>query len=120
MKLITETIEDIHYLTEETKDGKKSYVIEGVFLQTNKKNRNGRVYPREIMEREVARNNSNYIAQNRAFGELGHPDTPTINLDRVSHMIQSLKPDGDNYMGRAKILDTPYGKLVNNLIDEGA
>lgn len=120
MKLITETIEDIHYLTEETKDGKKSYVIEGVFLQTNKKNRNGRVYPREIMEREVARYNSNYIAQNRAFGELGHPDTPTINLDRVSHMIQSLKPDGDNYMGRAKILDTPYGKIVKNLIDEGA
>jgi hypothetical protein len=120
MKLITEEVEDVKYLTEETKDGKKNYMIEGIFLQSNRKNRNGRIYPKDILQREAARYTANYINQKRAFGELGHPDTPTINLDRVSHMIQSLKEDGDNYIGRAKILDTPYGKIVKSLIDEGA
>lgn len=120
MKLITEEVEEVRYLTEEASDGKKNYMIEGVFLQANKKNRNGRIYPKEILQREAARYVSNYVNQKRAFGELGHPDTPTINLDRVSHMIQSLKEDGDNFIGKAKILDTPYGKIVKNLIDEGA
>lgn len=120
MKLIKEEIETAKYLIEEAADGKKHYFIEGIFLQAEKKNRNGRVYPKEILQREVARYTSNYIAQNRAFGELGHPDTPTINLDRVSHMITNLKEEGANYVGKAKILDTPYGKIVKSLIDEGA
>jgi hypothetical protein len=120
MKLIKEEVEQVRYLTEESADGKKNYILEGIFLQAEKKNRNGRVYPREILAREVARYNQNYIQQKRAFGELGHPDSPTINLDRVSHMIMSLSPDGSNFVGRAKILDTPYGKIVKNLIDEGA
>lgn len=120
MKLIKEEIEQVRYLTEESVDGKKNYIIEGIFLQAERKNRNGRVYPREILAREVARYNQNYIQQKRAFGELGHPDSPTINLDRVSHMITSLTPDGANFVGKAKILDTPYGKIVKSLIDEGA
>ena len=120
MLLIQEEIEEVQYLTEDAVDGKRSYIIEGVFLQAEKKNRNGRMYPRDLLSREVARYNVNYVQQNRAFGELGHPDSPTINLDRVSHMIKSLTPDGSNFIGRAKILDTPYGKIVKNLIDEGA
>lgn len=120
MKLIKEEVEQVRYLTEESADGKKNYILEGIFLQAEKKNRNGRIYPREILAREVARYNQNYIQQKRAFGELGHPDSPTINLDRVSHMIVSLSPDGSNFVGRAKILDTPYGKIVKSLIDEGA
>lgn len=120
MKLIKEEIEQVRYLTEESVDGKKNYIIEGIFLQAERKNRNGRVYPKEILAREVARYNQNYIQQKRAFGELGHPDSPTINLDRVSHMITSLTPDGANFVGKAKILDTPYGKIVKSLIDEGA
>lgn len=120
MKLIAEQVEDIKYLTEEVgPDKAKTYYIEGIFLQANKKNRNGRMYPKDILQREVARYTVNYIVPNRAFGELGHPDSPTINLDRVSHVVKNLKEDGDNYFGRAKILDTPYGKIVKNFIDEG-
>lgn len=120
MKLITEVVEDFKYLTEENTPGQKQYYIEGIFLQAEKQNRNGRVYPLNVLQKEVARYTSNYIMQNRAFGELGHPDTPTINLDRVSHMIKELKQEGTNYIGKAKILDTPYGKIVKNFIDEGA
>lgn len=121
MKLIKEHTEEVKLIVEANKSGTgKEYFIEGVFLQSNLKNRNGRVYPREIMEKEVKRYNDEYITKNRAFGELGHPDSPSINLDRVSHMIKSLKMDGDNWIGRAKIMDTPYGKIVKSLIDEGA
>ncbi len=119
MKLITEVSEDIKYFAEE-KDGKRSLFIEGVFLQSNLKNRNGRVYPKEIMRKEVDRYRSESIDKKRAMGELGHPDGPTLNLDRVSHMITSLKEDGNNWVGKAKILDTPMGNIVKNLIDEGA
>ena len=119
MKLITETTEDIQYIKED-KDGKTNLFIEGVFLQSDLKNRNGRVYPREIMQREVNRYVKESIDKKRAMGELGHPDGPTINLDRVSHMITSLREDGSNYIGKAKILDTPMGNIVKNLIDEGA
>tara|TARA_B100000686_G_scaffold60369_1_gene64957 strand:- start:45267 stop:45920 length:654 start_codon:yes stop_codon:yes gene_type:complete len=119
MKLITETTEDIKYLKEES-NGKTNLFIEGVFLQSDLKNRNGRVYPREIMQREVNRYVKESIDKKRAMGELGHPDGPTINLDRVSHMITSLREDGSNYIGKAKILDTPMGNIVKNLIDEGA
>jgi len=119
MKLIKEITEDIQYIQEE-KDGKKSLYIEGVFLQSNLKNRNGRVYPKEVMQKEVARYTTEQIDKKRALGELGHPDGPTLNLDRVSHMIVSLKEDGDNYIGKAKILDTPFGKIAGNLIEAGA
>jgi len=116
MKLITEVVEDILV---ESKG--KDLFIEGIFLQSNVKNRNGRVYPTEVLEREVQRYNENYIQKNRAFGELGHPEGPTINLERVSHMIKELKRDGDNFVGKAKIMtDTPYGAIVSNLIKEGA
>lgn len=121
MKLIKEHTEEVKLIVEAAKDGKaKNYFIEGVFLQSNLKNRNGRMYPKEILQKEVDRYNKEYTAKNRAFGELGHPDSPTINLDRVSHMIKSLKLEGDNFVGRAKIMDTPYGKIVKSLIDEGA
>jgi len=119
MKLITETIEDVQVLTEE-KNGKKDYKIKGVFMQADIKNRNGRVYPVETLAREVRRYTKEFIDKRRAFGELGHPDGPTVNLERVSHMITSLKPEGKNFIGEAKIMDTPYGKIVKNLIDEGA
>jgi len=116
MKLITEICEDL--IVEEK--GKDLY-IEGVFLQSNVENRNGRVYPKEVLEKEVKRYTENYINKNRAFGELGHPDGPSINLERVSHMIKSLKLEGDNYVGKAKIMkETPYGAIVSNLIKEGA
>ena len=118
MKLITEICEDIEYVVESK--GKELF-IEGVFLQSNVKNRNGRVYPKEVLEKEVKRYTENYINKNRAFGELGHPDGPSINLERVSHMIKSLTLDGDNYIGKAKIMtETPYGAIVSNLIKEGA
>ena len=120
MKLISESIEDIEYITEEDDDGKKKVSIRGVFLQAEVKNRNGRIYPMPVLEKEVARYNKEYIQKNRAFGELGHPDGPTVNLERVSHMITKLTPDGKNFIGEAKILDTPYGKIVKNLINEGA
>ena len=119
MKLITEVNEEVKYLIEEVAPGQKKYTIKGVFLQSDVKNRNGRRYPRDIMAREVARYTKNYINENRALGELGHPETPTLNLDRVSHNITSLKQDGSNWIGEAKILDTPYGKIVKSLIDEG-
>ncbi len=120
MKLITETIENIEVLTEEKANGKKDYKIRGVFMQADIKNRNGRVYPVQTLAKEVKRYTSEFINKKRAFGELGHPDGPTVNLERVSHMITSLKPEGKNFIGEAKIMDTPYGKIVKNLIDEGA
>ena len=119
MKLITEINESIEYIVEE-KDGKKSMHINGVFMMGETKNRNGRVYPHDILMNEVKRYNTEYVDKNRAFGELGHPEGPTINLERVSHMIKELKPDGNNVIGKAKIMDTPYGNIVKNLIDEGA
>ena len=120
MKLITETIESIEVLTEEKANGKKDYKIRGVFMQADIKNRNGRVYPVETLAKEVKRYTNEFINKKRAFGELGHPDGPTVNLERVSHMITSLKPEGKNFIGEAKVMDTPYGKIVKNLIDEGA
>lgn len=121
MKLIKEVTEEIKYISELNEEtGKKSHFIEGVFLQSNLKNRNGRLYPKEVMQKEVARYTKESIEKKRAYGELGHPDGPTVNLDRVSHMIVGLKEDGDNYIGRAKILDTPMGRIVKELIDEGA
>jgi|TARA_B110000263_G_C15269264_1_gene492647 hypothetical protein len=121
MRLIKEFNENIKYITEESKDPKKPNVfIEGVFLQADLKNKNGRVYPRYTMQREVARYVKENILTKRAYGELGHPDGPTVNLDRVSHMITSLKEDGNNFIGRAKIMDTPMGKIVKELISEGA
>ena len=120
MKLISETVEDVNYLIEDDDTGKKNYRIRGPFLQAEIKNRNGRIYPMHILEKEVNRYNKEYIQKNRAFGELGHPDGPTVNLERVSHMITGLHPDGTNFIGEAKVMDTPYGKIVKNLIDEGA
>ena len=119
MKLISEEIKNAEYLVEDN-GGKKSYKIKGIFLQSDLKNRNGRVYPKEVLENEVARYNREFINKKRAFGELGHPDGPTVNLERVSHMITKLTPDGKNFIGEAKIMDTPYGKIVKGLIDEGA
>ena len=116
MKLISEEVSNAEYLVEEDKNGKKEYKIKGVFLQSNIKNRNGRVYPKDILMKEVTRYNKEFINKNRAFGELGHPDGPTVNLERVSHMIKKLYPDGDNFIGEAKIMDTPYGKIVKGLI----
>lgn len=119
MKLIREEINDANFLVEEKGD-KKNYFIEGVFMQSDLKNRNGRMYPKSVMETEVKRYTKENIDRKRAFGELGHPDGPTINLERVSHMITELSMDGSNVMGKAKIMDTPYGKIVKNLMDEGA
>ena len=120
VKLIAEAVEEVEYITEEKEDGGKNYKIRGIFMQADIKNRNGRVYPMEVLDEEVKKYNKNFIEQNRAFGELGHPDGPTVNLERVSHMITSLKPDGKNFIGEAKIMDTPMGKIVKNLMDEGA
>ena len=118
MKLITEEIESVEFLVE-TRNGKKSMYIEGVFLQGNIKNRNGRMYPMETLRREVGRYNENHVTSGRALGELGHPEGPTVNLDRVSHKIVSLKESGSNFIGKAKILSTPMGKIASSLIDEG-
>jgi hypothetical protein len=118
MKLIREEIESVDFLVEE-RNGKKSMYIEGVFLQGNIKNRNGRMYPMETLRREVSRYNENHVVAGRALGELGHPDGPTVNLDRVSHKIVSLKESGDNFIGKAKILSTPMGKIAQSLIGEG-
>ena len=118
MKLITETIEDVKILTEE-KNGKKLLYIEGVFLQSELKNRNGRMYPFSVLEREVQRYNEEYVKSKRALGELGHPDGPTINLDRVSHRITDLHAEGNNFIGKAQILDTPMGNIAKNLLGEG-
>ena len=122
VKLISEQFSDeIEYICEEKENGKKEYKIKGIFMQADIKNRNGRVYPMEILQKEVKRYNKEYINENRAFGELGHPEGPQINLERVSHMIKSLKVEGKNFIGRAKVMsETPYGKIVKNLIDEGA
>ena len=119
MKLIKEVTETVSYLAEE-KDGKKSLYIQGPFLQAEVVNRNGRKYLKEVMQKEVHRYNENYVHKNRAFGELGHPDTPTINLDRVSHLTTELYQEGNNWIGKAKILDTPMGTIVKNLIEGGA
>ena len=118
MKLIREEIESVDFIVEQ-KNGKKSLYIEGVFLQGDIKNRNGRMYPMETLRKEVARYNENHIQSGRALGELGHPDGPTVNLDRVSHKIVSLRESGSNFIGKAKILSTPMGKIAQNLIDEG-
>ena len=120
MKLISEAVEDVEYITEEADNGKKNYKIRGIFMQVDIKNRNGRVYPYEVLEKEVQKYNKNFINEKRAYGELGHPDGPTVNLERVSHMITKLYPDGKNFMGEAKILGTPMGNIVKNLMDEGA
>jgi len=120
MKLISEEATNVEFLTEATKSGGKNYFIEGIFMQANKKNRNGRIYPTEVLQKEAKRYTTEFIKKKRAFGELGHPDGPTVNLERVSHMIEELEEVDQNFMGRAKILDTPYGKIVKNLIDEGA
>tara|TARA_B100000900_G_C20387977_1_gene637354 strand:+ start:32 stop:676 length:645 start_codon:yes stop_codon:yes gene_type:complete len=119
MKLIREEVSDAEYIVEEA-NGKKNYKIRGIFMQADMKNRNGRIYPMETLTKEVNRYNKEFVEQKRAFGELGHPDGPTVNLERVSHMITDLKPEGKNFIGEAKIMDTPYGKIVKNLIDEGA
>ena len=119
MKLIKEVFENNKILVEE-KDGKKNLYLEGVFLQAEVKNRNGRMYPENVMDREVNRYIKEYVEKNRAYGELGHPDTPSINLDRVSHIITSLKKEGTNYVGRAKILETPMGNIAKGLLDGGA
>tara|TARA_Y100000992_G_scaffold289493_1_gene244109 strand:+ start:1543 stop:2187 length:645 start_codon:yes stop_codon:yes gene_type:complete len=119
MKLISEEIQDAEYLVEDV-GGKKNYKIKGVFLQSDIKNRNGRVYPKQIMMKEVNRYQKEFVDKKRAFGELGHPDGPTVNLERVSHMITNLQQDGSNFIGEAKIMNTPYGKIVKGLIDEGA
>jgi hypothetical protein len=118
MKLIVEHIEDIELLTEE-KDGKEYTYIQGVFLQGDIKNRNGRVYPMPVLQREVTNYNENFVQKSRALGELGHPDGPTINLDRVSHKIVELYQDGSNYVGKAKLLETPMGQIAKNLLREG-
>ena len=119
MKLIREEVSNAEYIVEEA-NGKKNYKIRGIFMQADMKNRNGRIYPMETLTKEVNRYNKEFVEQKRAFGELGHPDGPTVNLERVSHMITDLKPEGKNFIGEAKIMDTPYGKIVKNLIDEGA
>tara|TARA_Y100000748_G_scaffold265947_1_gene236085 strand:- start:320 stop:967 length:648 start_codon:yes stop_codon:yes gene_type:complete len=119
MKLISEEATNVEFLTEATKTG-KNYFIEGVFMQAETKNRNGRIYPKEVLVKEAKRYTKEFIESKRAFGELGHPDGPTVNLERVSHMITELVEVDQNFMGRAKIMDTPYGKIVKNLIDEGA
>jgi hypothetical protein len=122
VKLITEAndFSTSNYIIEEKDNGKKDYKIKGIFMQSNIKNRNGRVYPRDVLMKEVKNYDSKFIQKNRAFGELGHPDGPTVNLDRVSHMITSLKPEGDNFIGEAKIMSTPMGEIVKSLMDEGA
>jgi len=122
MKLISEfndySVSPI--IVEENEKGQKEYFIEGIFMQSEIKNRNGRVYPKEVMQKEVKRYVKEFVEKDRAFGELGHPDGPTINLDKVSHLITKLEEDGNNYVGRAKILSTPNGQIVRNLIDDGA
>lgn len=121
MKLITEVNEQVQFIAEEREDGKKNYFIKGIFMQGDVKNRNGRTYPIDLLEREVERYSNDYIDKNRAYGELGHPSGPTINLDRVSHMIKELYRDGNNFIGKAKIMtETPMGNIVKNLMDEGA
>lgn len=120
MRLIKEVFDTTNIIVEEKLGKGKQYFIEGVFLQSEVQNRNGRVYPESVMDQEVQRYVKNYVDQNRAYGELGHPDTPSINLDRVSHLIVGLRKEGTNYVGKAKILDTPMGKIAKGLLDGGA
>ena len=121
VKLMSEsTLQDVEYITEEADNGKKNYKIKGVFMQADIKNKNGRIYPMEILQKEVKRYNKEFINEKRAYGELGHPEGPTVNLERASHMITALYPDGKNYIGEAKILSTPMGEIVKSLMDEGA
>ena len=120
LKLFSESVEDLEFITEAKDDGGKNYKIRGIFMQADIKNRNGRIYPMEVLEKEVSRYNKSFISEKRAFGELGHPDGPTVNLERVSHLVTSLTPDGKNFIGEAKIMETPMGKIVKNLMDEGA
>ena len=121
VKLISESIvQDVEYITEAKENGKKDYKIKGIFMQADIKNKNGRVYPMEILQKEVTRYNKEFINEKRAYGELGHPEGPTINLERASHMITALYPDGKNFIGEAKILATPMGEIVKTLMDEGA
>ena len=120
VKLFSEAVEEVEYITEAKENGGKNYKIKGIFLQADIKNRNGRVYPMEVLEKEVARYNKKFINEKRAYGELGHPDGPTVNLESVSDMITDLYPDGKNFIGEAKIMSTPMGEIVKNLMDEGA
>mgnify|MGYP003648664138 FL=1 len=121
MKLITEVTEEVQFITEvDEKTGKNTFYIDGIFMQSEKKNRNGRVYPHGVLMKEVNRYNTQHVLKNRALGELNHPQGPTVNLDRVSHIIKELKEDGDNVYGKAKIMETPMGKIVRNLMSEGA
>lgn len=119
MKLITELNEEVKYLVEE-KEGKKNYFIEGIIMQGDIVNRNGRMYPSNVLEKEVNRYNEQYVTKGRAYGELGHPAGPTLNLERASHMFKSLRREGNDFVGRAKIMDTPMGNIVKSLISEGA
>ena len=121
MRLISENfVDNVEYITEQDdKTGKKNYKLKGVFMQSEIKNRNGRVYPFEVLDKEVKRYNKEFIDENRAYGELGHPDGPTVNLDKVSHMVTSLKPDGKNFIGEAKVMGTPMGEIVKNIMDDG-
>lgn len=120
MKLMTEINEEVKLISEASENGEKQYFIEGVYLQSNMENRNKRFYPKEVLQKEVNRYVKEYVSKKRAYGELGHPAGPTINLERVSHLIVDLKEDGDNFIGRAKIMDTPYGNIVKNLLKEEA
>ena len=119
VKLFSEAVDEVEYITEAKEGGGKNYKIKGIFLQADIKNRNGRVYPMEILEKEVSRYNKKFINENRAYGELGHPEGPTVNLERVSHMVTELYPDGKNFIGEAKIMETPMGKIVKNIMNEG-
>jgi hypothetical protein len=120
MKLITELFEEMEYITEAKENGEKEHYIHGIFLQANRKNRNGRIYPLHIMENEVNRYMAEVVKHNRAYGELGHPQGPQINLDRVSHIITELRRDGDNFIGKAKLTDTPMGNIAKGLLKSGA
>ena len=119
VKLFSQAVEEVEYITEAKENGGKNYKIKGIFLQADIKNRNGRVYPMEVLEKEVARYNKKFINEKRAYGELGHPDGPTVNLERVSHMVTELYPDGKNFIGEAKIMGTPMGEIVKNIMEEG-
>ncbi len=119
MKLISEQLEQVEYITEEKEDGKKNYKIKGIFLQSDMKNRNGRIYPFDVLAKEVKRYKKQFIDENRAYGELGHPDGPTVNLERVSHMVTDLYPDGKNFIGEAKVMSTPMGNIVSNIMEDG-
>ena len=119
VKLFSEAVEEVQYITEAKEGGGKNYKIKGIFLQADIKNRNGRIYPMEVLEKEVTRYNKKFINEKRAYGELGHPEGPTVNLERVSHMVTELYPDGKNFIGEAKIMETPMGKIVKNIMNEG-